>query len=311
MGRYLVRRLGVGMVTILSSVTLIFFLIHLVPGDPVMAMLQDNYNEEAYHALRHSLGLDRPVAVQYAQYLRGALRGELGNSFQNHKPVAENLRLVMPYTLHLTLSGMLVATAFGIPAGVVAAVFRNRWPDYLSMVTALIGISTPSFGVGVVLMLVFALWLGWFPTVGVGTGWSGTLLHLVLPGLTIGLRAAGILARISRSAVLEVLGQDYIRTAVAKGLSWQRVLLKHALRNAAIPIVTVVGLEFGLLLGGTAVVEAVFARRGLGTVLVDGVRFRDFPLIQGALLLYMLVVLAINLVVDLAYGAIDPRIRYS
>ena len=256
--------------------------------------------------IRSSLGLDRPLPIQYLSWLGNVLRGDLGRSARTHRPVTQELRLTIPATVELTLSATVIAVLIGVAAGTTAAVRRNSIFDYSSMVVALLGVCTPSFWLGLMLMLLFAVKLDLFPTTG-----RGGLENLVLPAVTLGAGAAAIIARVTRSSMLEVLGMDYIRTAHSKGLSTRAVVLHHAVKNALIPVITVIGLEFGYLLAGAVVTETVFAYPGVGWLLVEAIGFRDYPVIQGALLLLALQFALVNLVVDVLYAFSDPRITYG
>jgi ABC-type dipeptide/oligopeptide/nickel transport system permease component len=276
-------------------------------------ILGDYFTKQSYHDLQHQLGLDRPLLLQYAAYWRDVFRFDLGSSLQNRRPVALNITQQLPYTLELALASVVVAVLTSIPLGVAAAWHRNRWVDYCSMAFASFMISAPEFLLGIVLVLVFAFYLGWLPSYGVGeVGDAKSLLsHLVLPALALGLREIALLARITRSAVLEVLAQDYVRTARAKGLAIHVVILKHVLRNALVPIITVIGVDLAYLLGGVVVVEAVFSRPGLGGLLLNAILNRDYPQIQGTLLILITIAVFVNAAVDILYMFIDPRVRYA
>lgn len=303
------RRLPGTIMTLFVAVTFVFLIIHLIPGDPVALILDENFSRDAYVALQHKLGLDQPLWRQYVDYMQSVLRGDWGMSFRTQRAVLPDLLAQFPYTIELAVAGILVAIMIGIPAGIAAAVYHNRIIDHISMVLALIGACMPSFWLGVLLMLVFALQLGWLPSIGVGsTGVLSRLSHLALPALAIGSRSAALIARMARSTMLDALGQDYVRTARAKGLRESAVLRRHALRNAMIPIATIVGLDLGGMLAGTTVIEIVFGRPGIGHMLIDAVLARDYPMIQGTLLFYVLVIILANMLVDVMYGVIDPRI---
>jgi peptide/nickel transport system permease protein len=304
--RYILRRL-LYMTPILFGVSLVIFLmLHLVPGDPARLVAGLDATQEDVKIIRSSLGLDRPLPVQYLSWLGNVLHGDLGRSTRTHRPVTQELRLTFPATVELTLSATLVAVLIGVAAGTTAAVRRNSIFDYSSMVVALLGVCTPSFWLGLMLMLVFAVKLDLLPTTG-----RGGLENLVLPAVTLGAGAAAIIARVTRSSMLEVLGMDYIRTAHAKGLATWTVVLRHAVKNALIPVITVIGLEFGYLLAGAVVTETVFAYPGVGWLLVEAIGFRDYPVIQGALLLLALQFALVNLAVDVLYAFVDPRISYG
>lgn len=299
-----------GTLPVLFGVTLLVFaMTWLSPGDPLFALLGDaaqGVSQQALEELRRQLGLDRPLPLQYLDYLGGLLRGDLGTSIRSGRPVLVEITDRFPATAELALAGLAVALLLGVGLGVLAAVFRRSWLDALAVVVALLGVSVPVFWSGFLLMSLFALDLGWLPASG-----RGSWRHLVLPALTLGLSASAFIARISRAAVIEALGQDHVRTAHAKGLAPQRVILRHALRNALLPIVTVVGLQLGGLLGGAVLTESVFAWPGLGRMLVEAIGTRDLPLMQGTVLFISLLFILVNLLVDLSYAAINPRIRYG
>ena len=303
---YILRRLSY-MTPILFGVSVVIFLIlHLVPGDPARLVAGPDATLEDVKIIRSSLGLDRPLPVQYVSWLGNVFRGDLGRSARTHRPVTHELRLTIPATVELTLCAIVIAVFLGVAAGTIAAVRRNSVFDYTSMVVALLGVCTPSFWLGLMLMLLFAVKLDLLPTTG-----RGGLENLVLPAVTLGAGAAAIIARVTRSSMLEVLGTDYIRTAHAKGLSARVVVLRHAVKNAMIPVITVIGLEFGYLLAGAVVTETVFAYPGVGRLLVQAIDFRDYPVIQGSLLLLALQFALVNLVVDVLYAFFDPRISYG
>ena len=297
-------------VPVLLGVTLLVFaMVWVAPGDPVLALLGESaqgISGAALDDLRRAYGLDRPVAVQYFSYLGDVLRGDFGVSVRSRLPVLEEVFGRFPATLLLTTVGMALAIVVGVTLGVLAAIFRRTWVDYLAILIALAGVSVPVFWSGLILMSIFALNLNWLPASGYGS-WQ----HLILPAVTIGFASSAFIARITRSSLLEVLNQDYVRTARAKGLPPTRVNLKHAFRNALLPVVTVIGLQFGGLLGGAVLTETVFAWPGVGRMLVDAIRTRDLPLIQGTILFVSLMFILINLVVDLSYALLNPRIRYD
>jgi peptide/nickel transport system permease protein/oligopeptide transport system permease protein len=306
MCRYILRRL-LSMTPVLFGVSVVIFLIlRLVPGDPARLVAGLDATQEGVKIIRSSLGLDRPLPVQYLAWLGNVFRGDLGRSTRTHRPVTQELGLALPATVELTLCATVVAVLIGVTAGTTAAVRRNSFFDYGSMVVALLGVCTPSFWLGLMLMLVFAVKLDLFPTTG-----RGGLENLVLPAVTLGTDAAAIIARVTRSSMLEVLGMDYIRTAHAKGLSERAVVLRHAVKNALIPVTTVIGPEFGYLLAGAVVTETVFAYPGVGWLLVEAIGFRDYPVIQGALLLLAMQFALVNLVVDVLCAVVDPRISYG
>jgi len=307
--RYVVGRL-VGTVPVLFGVTLLVFAMTvLTPGDRVVALLGDaaqGLGQTARDELRRELGLDQPLPLQYVQYVGGLVRGDLGRSARSRRPVVAEIRDRLPATVELALAGLAIAVALGVSLGVVAAVRRGSVFDSLAVAVALVGVSVPVFWMGFLLMIVFALELGWLPASG-----RGTWRHLVLPAVTVGVASAAFIARITRGAVIETLGQDYVRTARSKGLTERRVVLRHALRPAMLPIVTVVGLQLGGLLGGAVLTETVFAWPGVGRLLVDAIVARDLPLVQGCVLVIALLFIGVNLVVDLSYAAINPKVRYG
>jgi peptide/nickel transport system permease protein len=306
MRAYVLRRALLLVPTVLGVATLVFFLIHLVPGDPVEAILGEYAQPAQKEALRHSLGLDAPLVVQYGRFLRGVATGRLGESIYYRQPVATILAERAPATARLAVAGMAVAILLAIPLGVLAAVKRGTWVDQAAMFFALTGISVPHFWLGPLLILAFAVHWTIFPASGqVGAG------AIVLPAITLGTALAAMLSRMTRSSVLEVLQEDYVVAARARGLSEARVIGKHVLRNALIPVVTILGLQFGALLSGAIVTEVVFAWPGLGTLLIRAIQSRDYPLVQGCILLVSTTYVVINLLTDLAYAWVDPRIRYQ
>ena len=309
MGTYILRRL-LSMIPVLFGVSLVVFsMLQFVPGDPVLAMIgnEPDIKPSDIERIRREVGLDKPVPVQYLEFLGRTLRGDLGESIFTHRKTTEELRNRLPYTLQLTAAAMLISITVGIVLGVLAAASRQRWADSLAMFIALLGVSMPGFWLGLVLIYVFSLRLGMFPATGQSIG----LDHLVLPAVTLGLATSAITARLTRSSMLEVLRQEYVTTARAKGLRERTVILRHALRNALIPVVTIIGLQFGALLAGTVVVETVFSRLGIGQLLVTAVRKKDFPIVQGTVLLVATVYVFVNLLVDISYSLIDPRIKYK
>jgi ABC-type dipeptide/oligopeptide/nickel transport system permease component len=303
---YFLRRIFALIPTLFGVSIAVFLLLHLVPGDPARMVAGLDATEADLVLIREDLGLDKPLPVQYVTWLGNLLQGDMGKSTRTRNPVTYEIGLRLPATWQLTAVSITIAVLIGLIAGITAATQRNSVLDYGSMVAALLGICTPSFWLGLMLMLVFAVQLHWFPTSG-----RGDWRHLVLPGLTLGAGAAAIIARVTRSSLLEVLNQDYIRTATAKGLRRQTVTYRHALKNALIPVVTVVGLEFGYLLAGAVITETVFAYPGIGRLLVDSIGFRDFPVVQGILLILAFQFVIVNLGVDLLYAWLDPRIHYG
>lgn len=303
---YLLRRIAQVLPVALGVATVVFALIHLVPGDPVEMMLGEGARAADAEALRASLGLDRPLGEQYLGFLRGLPAGDLGTSIHYQRPVAALLAEHFGATFELALASLLVALAVALPAGLVAARYRDRLPDHLARAFALFGVSIPNFWLGPMLILLVAVPWDLFPV----SGREGPL-SLVLPAVTLGTGLAGLLARMVRSAVAEELERPYVTTALARGLSPRVVLLRHALKNAAIPVVTVVGLQFGALLTGAIITETIFSWPGLGRLLIQAIRLRDYPLVQGAVLWIALTYLAVNLLTDLTYALLDPRIRHG
>jgi ABC-type dipeptide/oligopeptide/nickel transport system permease component len=308
MGTYIRGRLLRAIPVILGVLTLVFLMVHLLPGDPAVEIASrgPGMTPEAIQRIRVQLGLDQPLHVQYVRFLTRIARGDLGRSIINNQQVSTMIRAQVGSTVQLTIAGIATAILIGVPLGLIAAVRHNSWIDTISMTGALIGVSMPSFWLGLLLILLFSVRLKWIPILG-GTGLQG----LVLPALTLGIGASAIIARLVRSSMLEVLGQEYITTARAKGLHGRIVILRHGLKNALIPVVTIIGLQFGALLGGAVVIETVFARRGIGRMAIDAILAKDFPVIQGTVLFAALVYVSVNLLVDLLYSVIDPRIRYD
>ena len=307
------RRAFILLPTLLGAVTIIFLVIHLIPGDPVAMIMRDYYTTESASALRHLLGLDRPLVIQYLDYIWKTLHLDFGLSFENKRAVITNIADQLPYTVELGFASILLALVIAVPAGILSAVYRNRWPDYMSRFLASLAISSPEFLLGVLLLLIFALYLGWFPSYGAGdaTDLPSLLWHLLLPALALGLRETALLSRITRSSFLEVVSQDYVRTARAKGVKEGAVIYRHALRNALIPILTVTGVDLAYLLGGAVVIETVFSRQGAGRILLDAVLHRDYPQVQGTLLILIVIAIIVNACVDIVYALADPRIKYA
>jgi len=312
--RFLARRLAYSLIVLLGVLVVVFALVHLVPGDPVRIALGTRYTPEAYDALRSASGLDRPIIGQFFGYVGSALTGDLGVSFRNGDPVATILVDRLPATASLAVAGIVIALLIALPAGIWSALHEGRISDGIVRVTSQFGVSVPDFWMGILLIALFSTTLGWLPTSGyrplLGDP-GGWLQHLVLPGLTVGLVAAAILTRYIRSAVLEVAAMGYVRTARSKGLSPRVVTFRHTVRNALVPILTITGIQLATILGGVIVVEVVFAWPGLGRLVYNAVAARDYPVIQGAVLLIAVLFLIINLIVDLLYAVVDPRIRLS
>lgn len=291
---------------LLGVVTLVFSLIHLVPGDPVEAMLGESASPQEVAEVRGRLGLDRPLYVQYGAYLQGLAAGDLGTSLRTNEPVARAIADRMPATVQLALAALGLAVVIAIPLGIVAAVGAGTAVDYVATTLALAGISMPNFWVGPLLAILFAITLGWLPVSG-----SGTLAHLVLPAITLGAPLGAVLARMTRASVIEELRELYVIAARARGVSRTRAVLRHAFRNSLIPVVTVLGLQMGSVLTGAVITETIFAWPGVGRLLIQSINFRDYPLVQGCILLIALTYIVMNLLTDLAYGFLDPRIRYD
>jgi peptide/nickel transport system permease protein len=303
---FLARRLLLLIPVLLGVVTLVFFLIHMIPGDPVDAMLGENASDAGRQELRQALGLDRPLLHQYLVYLGGIVRGDLGTSLFSRRPVLDEILERFPASFELMLGAIAIALMIALPLGIVAAVKPHGLVDGSAMVVSLLGVSIPNFWLGPLLILVFAVQLDWLPING-----RGGLAHLVLPAITLGTAMAAMVSRMVRTSLLEVLGEDYIRTARAKGLSETRVLLHHALRNALIPVVTILGLQVGVLLSGAIITESIFDWPGLGHLLLAGINQRNYPLVQGCVLFIATIYVLVNLATDIAYAWIDPRVRLS
>ncbi|EDZ1211174.1 glutathione ABC transporter permease GsiC [Salmonella enterica] len=303
---YVLKRLLGLIPTLLIVAVLVFLFVHLLPGDPARLIAGPEVDAQVIALVRQQLGLDQPLHVQFWHYITHVLQGDFGTSMVSRRPVSEEIASRFLPTLWLTITSMIWAVLFGMAIGIAAAVWRNRWPDRVGMTLAVTGISFPAFALGMLLMQIFSVDLGWLPTVGADS-WQ----HYILPSLTLGAAVASVMARFTRSSFVDVLSEDYMRTARAKGVSETWVVLKHGLRNAMIPVVTMMGLQFGFLLGGSIVVEKVFNWPGLGRLLVDSVDMRDYPVIQAEVLLFSLEFILINLVVDVLYAAINPAIRYK
>ena len=306
MTRYLIRRLLLTIPVMLGVATLVFALIHLVPGDPAQAMLGETAPQADVLKLRHSLGLDQPLLTQYRTFMTGLVRGDLGTSFRYNAPVTAQIREKLPNTATLAVAAMGFAILVAIPLGILAAVFRGTLVDHAAMTLALVGISMPNFWLGPLLAIVFAVRLGWLPVSG-----TGGFAHLILPAVTLGAALSAILARMTRASLLEELRELYVLAARARGLSGVRAVVKHAFRNSLIPIVTIIGLQFGAVLTGTIITETIFAWPGLGRLLIQAISFRDYPLVQGCILFISVTYAAMNLLTDLTYGFLDPRIRFD
>jgi ABC-type dipeptide/oligopeptide/nickel transport system permease component len=309
--QYIVRRLLLAIPILIAVVTLVFFVVRMAPGDPAQVILGDSASQESLTALRTELGLDRPLLVQYGEFLFSIVKGDLGNSIIRKQSINSMIAEVLPYTIELTLAGVLVGVILGLPLGVFSAVFRNSAADYGVRVMSLLGLSFPAFYSGILLLLAFAVYLGWFPVISdPDMGNLGERLYmLVLPAMNLGLIMMAYVVRSSRSSLLETLGEDYIRTAKAKGLPGFIILYKHALKNALIPVITIVGLYLGVLVGNSVLTEIVFNRPGLGKLILSALDERDYSLLQGLMVIYAFIIVLVNLITDLTYGMVDPRIR--
>ena len=303
---FLLSRLFSALIVIIGVSILVFMLIHIVPGDPVEVMLGESSQPADREALRHALGLDQPIMTQLGQYFNGLLHFDLGQSLHSKRPIIDMLIERIPATFELALAGLLVAVLIAFPLGMIAAVRRDTSWDSGAMFFSMFGISVPNFWMGPLLILVFSLWLGWFPVSG-----RDSMASLVLPALTLGTAMAAILSRMVRASLLEVLGEDYIRTARAKGMSERVVLVHHAMRNAMLPVITLLGLQLGTLLGGAVITEIVFSWPGVGQLTIDAINRRDYPVVQACILLISLAYVLINTLTDIVYAWLDPRIRLA
>ncbi len=303
---YLIKRLLATIPVLIGISLLLFFMLRMLPGDPAQVLAGQMATPEEIENIRHQLGLDRPIYEQYAAYLSRLARFDLGRSARTQNPVTQEIWARLPNTLLLAVVAIALACLFGIPAGIISAVRPYSWIDYLVTVSALFGMSMPVFWLGLMLVVVFAVILKWLPAGGTG-GWQ----NVILPSITLAAFVVAFIARMTRSTMIETLSQDFTTTARSKGLPERVVVIKHALKNAMIPIITVVGLQFGLLLGGAVLTETVFAWPGVGRLIVDSILARDYPVIQGAILVFGLLYIMVNLVVDLIYALVDPRIRYD
>lgn len=304
--RFFIRRLILTLPVLIGVSTLVFSLIHLIPGDPVQTMLGESASPRDVTEMRTRLGLDRPLLVQYGAFMKGAASGDLGRSLRTNQPVAGEIAQRLPATLELAVAAMAVAMLIAIPLGILAAVNANTRVDYLATTAALLGISVPNFWLGPLLAIVFSIEFGWLPVSG-----RGTLAHLILPALTLGAPLAAVLARMTRASVLEELRELYVLAALSRGVSRARAVIRHAFRNSLIPIVTIIGLQAGVVLTGAVVTETIFAWPGVGRYLIQSITARDYPAVQGCILFIAVTYVSVNLITDLAYGFLDPRIRYE
>jgi peptide/nickel transport system permease protein len=307
MWSYILRRLLTLIPVLLGVSFLVFAAMYIIPGDAVDSMLAETgATAEDLARLREQLGLDDPFFIQYGRFLVTLVSGDLGTSIVTNRQVSEQIRTQLPATLQLTLSALAIAILLGIPLGVISAINRGSWLDAISMLVALIGVSMPNFWLGLLFIMFFSLQLGWLPAAG-----TGSLQHLIMPAMTLGFSGIAVIARVSRSALLEVLNTDFMRTARSKGLRTRAVIVKHGMRNAMASVLTIIGLQFGALLGGSVVVETVFGRQGIGFLAANAIQRGDFPLVQATVMLAALFFVVANLLVDLSYSLLDPRIRYS
>jgi glutathione transport system permease protein len=309
---FVIRRLGFAFVTLLAVLTIVFFIVRILPGDPAMVILGDQASMAAIEQLRERLGLNRPLPVQYVEFMIGVFSGDWGVSMVSGRPVITEVLKVLPATLELTFVSLVLGAVIGVPLGVWSAVRRNQLPDYVTRLASLLGLSFPAFVSAILLLLVFTIQLNWLPVIssGQGTTLADRLRDLALPAINLGLIMAAYITRVSRSAMLEVLGQDYVRTAQAKGIAFSVIIWRHCLRNSMIPVVTVVGLYLGILIGNSVLTEIVFNRPGLGKLIVGALNQRDYTMLQGMMVIYTLIVVVVNLLTDLTYGLIDPRVKY-
>jgi peptide/nickel transport system permease protein len=313
MGRYLGRRVFLSIFSLIGVITCVFLLLRVLPGDPAELILGEFATPENLAQLRAKLGLDKPLYAQYFVFLKSVFQMEFGRSVVTRQPVLKEIGWVLPYTIHLAIAATAISAMVGIFAGILSAKVRNSILDHFSRILSLIGISMPEFWFGILLIQGFSVRLKLFPAIGGGLegDWLSIFYHLVLPAFALGMAMAALTARMTRSAMLEVLEQDYIRTARAKGMAETPIMWKHALRNALIPIVTIIGLNMGRLLGGAVIIEIVFARPGLGKLLVDSIFARDYPVVEAVITLIAGIFIFVNLVVDITYGIIDPRVKYE
>ncbi|MBB3303402.1 glutathione transport system permease protein [Rhizobium sp. BK077] len=309
---YAIRRLLLAIPTLIAMLTMVFVLVRLVPGDAAVAMLGDRASDATLQALRTQLGLDQPIGVQYLNFIKDMLMGDFGRSMVSGRTVLEEVATVLPYTLELAAAAMLIGTLLGVPLGVIAAVRRDQWPDYFSRILSLVGLSFPGFVSAILMLLAFAVWLQWLPVMSRATSDPvNHLRNLLLPALNLGLIMTAYIARVTRSSMLDVLGEDYIRTARAKGVRPRSLIMRHALGNALIPIVTVVGLYFGTLIGNSVLTEIVFTRPGLGKLILGALQSRDYTMLQGLMVVFATFVIIVNTVTDLIYALVDPRVSLA
>lgn len=311
--KFVCNRFLLSIPTLLAVLTIVFLIARVIPGDPAAVILGDSASQEALENLRHRLGLDQSLTQQYIQFVTGVFRGNLGDSLVSGTSVMREVLNVLPYTIDLTLAGILIGIVFGVPLGILTALYRNSFLDFIARILSLLGLSFPAFYSAILLILVFALQLGWFPVISSGNLFDPVqrLHHLVLPACNLGLIMVAYVTRATRSSMLDVLREDYIRTAKAKGIPGMVILFRHALRNALIPIITVIGLYIGVLVGNSVLTEIVFNRPGLGKLIIGALNQRDYTMLQGLMVVYSLIIVITNLITDLTYGFSDPRVKYS
>lgn len=310
---YALKRLVLAIPTLLIMLTAIFVLVRLVPGDAAAVILGDQASAASLAALRSRLGLDQPMHVQYLTFISNVLTGNFGQSLSSGRSVIHEVLLVLPSTIELTLAAIAIGVVFGLPLGILAALHRNNWIDYATRIFSLVGLSFPAFVSGILLLIVFAIHLGWFPVLGAAGGggsFGERMRDLALPAINLGIIMTAYITRVTRSAMLGVLSEDYIRTARAKGVGPTVLVMRHALRNSLIPIITVVGLYFGTLIGNSVLTEIIFNRPGLGKLIISALNARDYTLLQGLMIIFAMCVIVVNTITDLAYGLVDPRVQY-
>ena len=311
--KFVCNRFLLSIPTLLAVLTIVFLIARVIPGDPAAVILGDSASQEALENLRHRLGLDQSLTQQYIQFMTGVFRGNLGDSLVSGTSVMREVLNVLPYTIDLTLAGILIGIVFGVPLGILTALYRNSFLDFIARILSLLGLSFPAFYSAILLILVFALQLGWFPVISSAdlSDPVQRLHHLILPACNLGLIMVAYVTRATRSSMLDVLREDYMRTAKAKGIPVRVILFRHALRNAIIPIITVVGLYIGVLVGNSVLTEIVFSRPGLGKLIIGALNQRDYTMLQGLMVVYSLIIVITNLITDLTYGFSDPRVKYS
>ena len=311
--KFILKRFLLAIPTLLAVLTIVFLIARVIPGDPAAVILGDSASREALDNLRQRLGLNQPLSRQYIGFITDALKGNLGKSLVSGTPVMKEVMNVLPYTIDLTIAGVIIGVVFGVPLGVLTAVYRNSAIDFVTRIASLLGLSFPAFYSAILLIIVFALQLGWFPVLSSGdlSNPVERLHHLILPGVNLGLIMVAYVTRATRSSMLEVLREDYIRTAKAKGLPGVVILFRHAIRNALIPIITVIGLYLGVLVGNSVLTEIVFNRPGLGKLIIGALNQRDYSMLQGLMVVYGFIIVLTNLITDLTYGFSDPRVKYS